>query len=636
VRRSACLRTGLKLVAKSFSESYLPLIYTALPVVAALVVGCERSRPAVPVEPQALQQEVVGELANGSDAPATSPTITEDATAAENASAAESTAASADPVAVAQENSASGERLLLCLPDGPLLVELRLTIDGQPHTVVFDRLVDQVLAMADVNQDGRATWQEVLDSPKFKYGQLGNIPVATAADRQQVLKLYDVNSNGLFDRNEIPRFLTRGAGGSRPFSLTSSNEFRRQSSYQSRVFRWLDTDEDGALSEDEWAAAAARLRLRDTNEDELLVAGDFREATNQAAMISNRRRASEPDTAFLLSSEGNWESLLFSLEETYALGDRLRAESVGGYQALFAEVDANGDGVWQRDELPRLLDATPHVVLSANFGELRQSGGAVEERNQDSLTPLTLLGLAPALGDATQVARIYPRRIALRLAGANIEIFLNDMVGSGDMAALAASQFEQLDRDKNGYLDADEYPQDNPPFQMPFEAVDTDGDGKIYLAEAEAVLVQRQAAVRSQIRARAADQEDALFTALDRDGDGRLNLREAQEAGHVLAQLDANQDGRLTPSEIPSSFVIGLVRGDPQQGNNLFVMPTTPLQPAPDTPAWFASMDVNGDSLISAGEFLGTPRQFAQWDADGDGFLSLDEVLAVEVAAYSK
>ncbi|MCA9209014.1 MAG: hypothetical protein KDA55_11685, partial [Planctomycetales bacterium] len=214
------------------------------------------------------------------------------------------------------------------LPDGPLVIDLRMTIDGQSHVVVFDRLVDEVAALADTDGDGRATWAEVIDSPRFKYGQLGNIAVNTPNERQQVLQLYDIDNDGLFDRNEIPRFLTRNAGGSRPFSLTSSNEYRRANRYQSPLLGWLDTDGDGALAADECEAAAARLRTRDSNEDELLAASDFRETSNQAmAMISGRRRVSEPDTAFLISSRVDWGSLLFSLEETYSFRDRIRSDA---------------------------------------------------------------------------------------------------------------------------------------------------------------------------------------------------------------------------------------------------------------------------------------------------------------------
>ncbi|MCA9219306.1 MAG: hypothetical protein KDA71_03200, partial [Planctomycetales bacterium] len=191
---------------------------------------------------------------------ATHPTTSAtDAANPEATNTATATVTETDAVIEDAEPHVDTERFLLLLPDGPLVIDLRMTIDGQSHVVVFDRLVDEVAALADTDGDGRATWAEVIDSPRFKYGQLGNIAVNTPNERQQVLQLYDIDNDGLFDRNEIPRFLTRNAGGSRPFSLICSYEYRRPNRLQSPLTGWPDTDGDGALAADECEAAAARL-----------------------------------------------------------------------------------------------------------------------------------------------------------------------------------------------------------------------------------------------------------------------------------------------------------------------------------------------------------------------------------------
>ncbi|MCA9156590.1 MAG: hypothetical protein KDA38_17485, partial [Planctomycetales bacterium] len=83
---------------------------------------------------------------------------------------------------------------------------------------------------------------------------------------------------------------------------------------------------------------------------------------------------------------------------------------------------------------------------------------------------------------------------------------------------------------------------------------------------------------------------------------------------------------RVTPGEIQTSFVVGLVRGDPQQGNNLFVMPPPRRLTATDAPAWFTNMDANNDGFVSDREFLGTPPQFAALDTNQDGLLSPHEI----------
>jgi Ca2+-binding EF-hand superfamily protein len=138
------------------------------------------------------------------------------------------------------------------------------------------------------------------------------------------------------------------------------------------------------------------------------------------------------------------------------------------------------------------------------------------------------------------------------------------------------------------------------------------------------------------VRARAADQEDALFTALDADGDGRLNAREMRQAPAQIRAFDRNGDGKVHADEIPGSMIIAFVRGNPQQDNQLFTAPgREPIARDESLPRWFRGMDSNRDGEVSRREFFGTAEAFAKFDQDHDGFLSLQEARATETAAPS-
>jgi Ca2+-binding EF-hand superfamily protein len=99
--------------------------------------------------------------------------------------------------------------------------------------------------------------------------------------------------------------------------------------------------------------------------------------------------------------------------------------------------------------------------------------------------------------------------------------------------------------------------------------LDKDGDGKISLAEAQAAprFAQRFEQIDAnkdgfvtadELEAAHQARAQAHFQRIDTDGDGRISLAEAQAnaprlAGH-FAQVDTNQDGFITPEELHAAF----------------------------------------------------------------------------------
>jgi len=99
--------------------------------------------------------------------------------------------------------------------------------------------------------------------------------------------------------------------------------------------------------------------------------------------------------------------------------------------------------------------------------------------------------------------------------------------------------------------------------------LDKDGDGKISLAEAQAAprFAQRFAQIdansdgfvtRDELKAARQAQAQARFQKIDTDGDGKISLAEAQANAPRLAehfaQVDANQDGFVTQDELRAAF----------------------------------------------------------------------------------
>jgi Ca2+-binding EF-hand superfamily protein len=548
------------------------------------------------------------------------------------------------------------ERVLLLAPRNPVLIEFQLSIDGRPHTAAMDRLVEEVLQLADTDADGRPTWKEVVASKRFKYGQFGNLPIANENAYKQIIEQYDVDRDGAVDSGELPRFLTRNAGSARAFSVRGTADFRHASGRGSPLWRLLDADEDGVISADERDAAPGRMFTRDTDDDEILLPGDVNTRVPlDPGMVAERRRVG-PTIVRLLGSFTNWDAVRLSLEEQYAGGGYLQADSFPLTPDLFTQLDANGDGKLLKAEFAKLNDVPPHLVVAVNFGKPEapiaepegeplsdkikeaeaKEGEAPAEQPADkspaepAVQSLALVSLVPALGDPTQTQREQSGRLTLRVADTRITFYINDAVAGGDFAAQAQQALTALDGDKNGYLEKSEVPDNAAPQLGQFDAVDSDEDGKVYPPEIIAFLQQQQAGLRAQIHAKASDREDALFAALDQNRDERLDAREIEQVPERLAVLDANGDG-LTGDEIPEMLVVGLARGSLENMDALFVPPPLIVRaPAENTPRWFTAMDANGDGAISRREFLGSPEVFARLDTSGDSLLDSVEAQAVQ------
>lgn len=601
-----------------------PVATPPTPQSPAASVAADTTEPE-PNQPAAPEIEAVAETNDSELSPEEDPAQSADPSAADTTGAEESAAATDDPVAeeVAAEPPPH-ERFLLLTRDGPLVIDVVLRIDNEPYTNALEQLVARVFDDIAGDEASQADWVSLIDNPKFAYGQFGNLAPEDADQKTQLIQMYDTNRNGLVDRDELPRFLTRNVGGSRPFSLRSSNEYRGDNRTRSPVRLLLDADLDGAITAEEMQAAPGRLFDRDADDDEILVLADFKDTVElMQPEMSNQRRVNAPDTAILIGERTRWGYVSYALQETYAYGDFVTADDIPLTPELVELLDENGNSRIDKNEVQKLAEVPPHLVLEVAFFDTSEAG-------QSATPSIRILSASDSLSRVLDTARQHPTRLSFDLPGANVEFFVNEDPSLANTAQTVSAQFAMLDADKNSYLDTDEYSGQVLGFAIPFEALDADGNGTVYAKEVSALLEQRQAVVRAQIRARAADQEDALFRALDTNGDGRLTAREIYGAPRVLNDLDSNQDGQLQSHEIPGTMAVGFVRGDAQQDNSLLVMPAVPRRSdGEELPAWFTGMDSNGDGDISPREFLGSSDKFRELDADGDGFVSGDEARQV-------
>ena len=590
-------------------------------VVALLVavLGCGRSMP-VPDKSPAVVAKAAKTKAEPEQAPppeADPPDADKKATA-DTAEPVPAETVSPEPAPVVE--GPPPERFVIFAPGGPLVIELRLSIDGKPYAQAMDHLADEVLETADTDGDGSATWDELTSSPHFIYGVYGNAEIEGGRQRRQFIQRYDTNVDGLVDRDEVPRLVTRNRAGGRAFSLRRSKSARDMSRLESPVRRWLDTDGDSVLSADEMAAAPTRLRSRDENDDDIVQLADFTDPSPLGQRETRVARRADPDAAMMLQPRPAWNSILYAMEAVYAHGGDLNAASFPLLPGLFEKLDADGSEYLTEDEMAALNDLQPHIQLEVRFGQ--------PAAESDKSPSLALTSLSAELEHAAEVSTRPSGAIAIALPHGEIHITVDDAPYGIDNDAAAKTRLAQLDGDQNGYLDKEELPEGTPGIPVPFDVLDEDDDGKIYLADIAGLLSRQRVAGLSQILAQVSDQEDPLLAALDVDNDGRLGARELAGAASRLVSLDTSGNGWLEFDEIPSSIALRVWRSEPANNVPFSPPPAAPVAIASDVPPWFNRMDFNGDGDVSPREFLGTAEKFQRMDIDSDGFLDANEARA--------
>ncbi len=124
----------------------------------------------------------------------------------------------------------------------------------------------------------------------------------------------------------------------------------------------------------------------------------------------------------------------------------------------------------------------------------------------------------------------------------------------------------------------------------------------------------------------------AFLRVLDANSDGRISKEELAKAADKFAELDENGDGQIDPRELlgpPPAGFAGGPGGNPEirrpegQGR-----PNPPGRPADGAPGqFFAQLDRNNDGKLSKDEVPERMREFfGRLDKDGDGFLAAEEM----------
>ncbi|MEW4488736.1 hypothetical protein AB1L42_11670 [Thalassoglobus sp. JC818] len=468
----------------------------------------------------------------------------------------------------------------------------------------------------------------------------------------------------------------------------SIDELRRQ--YATEVFKQLDTDQDGFLTDAEAQQIPVSGRLRKG-------APRLEEKWNQVDIAPEDGRVSQEEfSEFLQSALGP----PLSIERKANLAQSVR---------LYDDLDLNSDGridgdeVTQGLEILKALDFDDDETLSV--AELQPFPLSVIQAQQESSTnnsPIALrfirdteeveatvsalpefYGLSevvprtmfPALSDreferfdfnsdgnwdAVEIRKflqVAPADYAMKvsLSPPRVEVFKGESDGTTrpvidaggvqvkwqarsnvhqrfDATRLYLVRFIMSDNDKNGYLSEAEFfgLQAN----VPFEEVDLDGNEQVTRDEIKFFFSMDGLAEQGRLVLTLFESTQNLFDILDVNADRRLNTREFVEGKERLLAFDMNQDGALLKDEFRTEFDVTFSQPEILERNpvNNQMEQSRQGRMVNDSsgPVWFRRMDDNLDGEISWREFLGGREKFDELDENGDNFLELSEAEAAE------
>jgi Ca2+-binding EF-hand superfamily protein len=527
-------------------------------------------------------------------------------------------------------------------PERPVFLRVHLRVDERSFRAGWNDFCQRMFRAIDRNGDGllaEAEWSGLPDLELLVDGNLNGMPVGIDVARQEI----DLApADGLITLEELTRALE--ARGAQPLLLQTlipgaplgpgGAVARRDSGIGTALFSRLDTDGDGRLSRDELSAGPRSLAPIDFDDD-----GAFSRLELQPARPGNRsvqpataRPDELPAELIDLSAENSAESTARRLLDRYDHGspsangstpDSAGDETLDRREApfpadLFDLLDANHDDRLDFDELQRIAQCRqPEIELLVRIGERRPNQPLAEIVEQTA--------------DLNAVVRTVANGpITILVAGAQLEIDSHTADTGSRIREFFQQQFRQVDADNNRYLDAKESRR-SPSFGLTFDAMDEDGDGKLFESEMLAYIGRREAATSSRYTLGVADEGRNLFEMLDSNRDGRLGPRELLYAPAKMAAWDGDRDGRLSEAEIPVSYRLVFGRALP----NIHGLPNLLATRAGGAiaagsarergPAWFHKMDRNRDGDLSRREFLGSRAAFEALDTDHDGLIDAAE-----------
>lgn len=521
--------------------------------------------------------------------------------------------ADSDPVA-----SLPGTDFVFYAPDHPRLFRFITTINGRPVAEHETQVLSDLFRMLDKDADGILSNQERVLLPSPRTLTTLGISSSPRASSRQLLQQGPRSS--VKTKVDLQSYIHWLGLDSLTLNHPLPATFPETPPAGHLLFQALDVDHDDRLASVELEMAAYNLRKLDLNGDEIWTVQELI-LSNPPTTGSSRREA----TPAILIPVSTLRSQQFGMEclRRYRTGSPDSHAPTGDIADKplptdIAPLDQDKDGKLSADEWARLLDP---IVPDRIFMIRMQSGSASSDAAR--------LMVLDAHGNKTDEVR--GSRADLKFPPSQLLLRTEDHAATPDESKLKKI-FEQLDRDKNDYIDRNEA---NRLRGVDFFEIDIDQDGKVFWEEYAAGIKPLFLMMTLKTRIDIDESGFDLFTAVNISHAPGLTLRELKNLPKFMERWDRNHDGEIARQELPKNFNLSLTRGlglnqlSPSRSSGTVIESSTDAAqrqyPYPEKPAWFTNMDRNHDGDLSSHEFLGDAQTFERFDANHDGLIDRKE-----------
>lgn len=528
------------------------------------------------------------------------------------------------------EGTWTTRRLVALSPQGPAILDLSVGIDASSLEDASDTVVERIATQLFEDLEKPVSWEDLVAHPLVKSGWLGNlVPEEDQVD--QIIAMYDDVSDKEVSLAELKPFLSRGLSRGSPLQVSDIGT-APNADISGSPWGKADLNGDYSLDREELKLLAKAMEQVDFNGDSVVTELELNQAREmRASGTTMNRMGSMLDTTSLLLPESQSDGDLMNfnqaasrfavkLRDHYTIAVGVPREQWSGWsQDRWEALDANSDDSLERMELQEILKIEPDAQMVLNLAGMQ--GKNESDSPQHRLVSRTASSNTTEWSETRQGGRLAAAGMiaSVRLidsytvdAKSLLRQRLQAALKQPQLQEVFASQlqlqegaFELLDPDENEELDDEEF------------------------ERAWTWLSSRQGS-RIMVRWMLADRP--WFVLIDQDGDQRITEYEVGLAEKSLMSLDVNDDEIITPNELPLLIRIELDRTDDRlQLNRIFGM-TNEREADPADEDWFAAMDANKDSFLSAEEFFGDAFEFGDYDQDQDGFLSRRELYDLDIA----